>query len=114
MVRVAEIQGWDEDGAFNDEETSRIEDRGVCEVSFVLEKKRVNQNLATKAMARQLDNKAGVVQLVIVKTPGENVKDKFQDEEWMRRHREHIEEDKRLRMASAETEAPPWFTEAEN
>lgn len=114
VVRVAEMGSWEQDGAFKDERKkalkvtfSRMEGGGFIEATFVLEKRRVNgslKDLAAEHVARQLEGKGDIELMDIPGTLKENVGDKFKDEEWIRKHREHIEEDKWRRLAAAEAE----------
>ena len=119
VVRVVEMGSWEQDGALKDEERkkalevtfSEMEGERFIEVNFVLEKRSVNESLkdlAAEAVARQLEDKGGIEQMDIPKTLKEIVGDKFKDVEWTRKHRQHFEEEKRRRLATAEaaTAAP--------
>ena len=111
VVKVAEVGSWEPDGAVKDDGRKKslkvtisgmiIEDIDI-EIFFVLEKIRKNKNLkdlAAEAWAKQLVNKADIGMLKI-KTLREMVLGKFQDEDWMRRHWVHIQEDKRRSLAA--------------
>ena len=118
VVRVTEMGRWEQDAAVKDEGRKKalkvifipIEGGEYFEFSFVLEKKRVNEslkNLGAEVVAKQLVTKAGIDLLEIPETLKEDVFVKFKDEQWMRGHRDHIEEDRRRRLAIAEAETRP-------
>ena len=65
------------------------------------------KNLGAEVVAKQLVTKAGIELLEIPETLKEDVFVKFKDEQWMRGHRDHIEEDKRRQLAIAEAETRP-------
>ena len=108
VVKVAEVGSWEPDGAVKDDgrKKSLKVTIGDIEIPFVLEKIRKNKNLkdlAAEAWAKQLVNKADIG-LLKIKTLRETVLGKFQDEDWMRRHWVHIQEDKRRSLAATVTE----------
>ena len=78
VVSVAEMGSWEQDGALKADERKKALkvafsgiDGGGYEVTFVLEKRRVNESLkdlAAEAVARQLEDKDGIELLDIPKT----------------------------------------------